>query len=123
MLNNKKKKRVGRGPGSGKGKYCGRGTGGQKSRAGSGIKLYFEGGQFPLVQKFPKRGFKNIFSKNIKTIDAKKIIDLNIQEVTHDKLVANNIILNNQKIKILNKFNLKLKVKKSMFLHTSKSLE
>ena len=100
-----KKKRIGRGPGSGHGKYCGRGTGGQKSRSGSGIRLYFEGGQFPLVQKFPKRGFKNVFSKKVKTIDAIKIKKLNLNHISHDILVKNNLINKKQNVKILNKHN------------------
>jgi len=59
----KSKKRVGRGPGSGHGKTCGRGMKGQKARAGDSIPPYFEGGQMSLVHKIPKRGFKNIFKK------------------------------------------------------------
>jgi large subunit ribosomal protein L15 len=56
-----KKKRVGRGPGSGWGKTAGRGHKGQNSRAGGGTKPGFEGGQMPLVRRIPKRGFTNIF--------------------------------------------------------------
>ncbi len=58
----KKAKRVGRGPGSGLGKTGGRGIKGQKSRSGVAIKAY-EGGQMPLYQRLPKRGFTNINSK------------------------------------------------------------
>lgn len=56
-----KKKRVGRGPGSGWGKTAARGHKGQNSRAGGGVKPGFEGGQMPLVRRIPKRGFTNIF--------------------------------------------------------------
>jgi large subunit ribosomal protein L15 len=56
-----KKKRVGRGPGSGTGKTAGRGSKGQNSRAGGGTKPGFEGGQMPLTRRIPKRGFTNIF--------------------------------------------------------------
>jgi large subunit ribosomal protein L15 len=56
-----KKKRVGRGPGSGWGKTAARGCKGQNSRAGGGTKPGFEGGQMPLVRRIPKRGFTNIF--------------------------------------------------------------
>jgi len=52
--------RVGRGPGSGNGKTCGRGQNGQGSRSGSGGRLYFEGGQMPLQRRVPKRGFHNL---------------------------------------------------------------
>jgi len=55
----KRRKRVGRGPGSGHGKTCGRGHKGQKSRKGHKYRLGFEGGQMPLVRRLPKRGFKN----------------------------------------------------------------
>jgi large subunit ribosomal protein L15 len=56
----KKRKRVGRGPGSGSGKTCGRGHKGQKSRSGSTRRRWFEGGQMPLQRRLPKRGFTNI---------------------------------------------------------------
>lgn len=58
-----KKKRVGRGPGSGLGKTSGRGHKGQKSRSGYSKKVGFEGGQMPLHRRLPKRGFTNIFKK------------------------------------------------------------
>lgn len=58
-----KKKRVGRGPGSGLGKTSGRGHKGQKSRSGYSQKIGFEGGQMPLQRRLPKRGFTNIFKK------------------------------------------------------------
>lgn len=58
-----KKKRVGRGPGSGLGKTAGRGNKGQKSRSGYSMKVGFEGGQMPLQRRLPKRGFTNIFKK------------------------------------------------------------
>ena len=63
---NKNRTRVGRGPGSGKGKTAGRGIKGQKSRSGVAIKG-FEGGQMPLYQRLPKRGFNS--RKNIKNFD------------------------------------------------------
>ncbi|MCA1624438.1 MAG: 50S ribosomal protein L15 [Acidobacteria bacterium] len=58
-----KKKRLGRGPGSGLGKTAGRGHKGQKSRSGYSMKIGFEGGQMPLQRRLPKRGFTNIFKK------------------------------------------------------------
>ena len=60
---NKKKKRVGRGPGSGHGKTSTRGHKGQKSRSGYSGRPGFEGGQMPLQRRLPKRGFTNIFKK------------------------------------------------------------
>ena len=59
----RKRKRVGRGPGSGHGKTAGRGEKGQKSRTGFSRMLGFEGGQMPLHRRLPKRGFTNIFKK------------------------------------------------------------
>ena len=56
-----RRKRVGRGPGSGKGKTCGSGVKGQGTRSGKKIKPWFEGGQMPLYQRVPKKGFKNHF--------------------------------------------------------------
>ena len=80
----KKRVRVGRGPGSGKGKTGGRGIKGQKSRSGVSIKA-FEGGQMPLYQRLPKRGFNSRNSKKLidqvnlgsiqKLIDTKKIVE------------------------------------------------
>ncbi len=60
---NRKRKRVGRGPGSGNGKTAGRGHKGQKSRSGYSSRAGFEGGQMPLYRRLPKRGFTNIFAK------------------------------------------------------------
>ena len=68
-----KKKRVGRGPGSGLGKTAGRGHKGQKSRSGYSSKIGFEGGQMPLQRRLPKRGFTNIFKKEWLEISLAKI--------------------------------------------------
>ena len=77
MLNNltkikKKKLRDGRGIGSGKGKTCGRGVKGQKSRSGVAIKS-FEGGQMPLYRRLPKRGFNTIRRNNIGALNLSEI--------------------------------------------------
>lgn len=72
---NRDRTRVGRGHGSGKGKTAGRGTKGQNSRAGGGVRIGFEGGQLPIQKRMPyKRGFTNIFSTpwevvNLSSID------------------------------------------------------
>src|SRR4028119_2095172 len=68
-----KKKRVGRGPGSGLGKTAGRGHKGQKSRSGYSQKIGFEGGQMPLQRRLPKRGFTNIFKKEWLEISLAKL--------------------------------------------------
>ncbi|MFH2011802.1 MAG: 50S ribosomal protein L15 [Pseudomonadota bacterium] len=76
-INNKKKKRVGRGPGSGHGKTACKGSKGQKSRSGRSTPPGFEGGQMPLKRRLPKRGFANIFKKKYALINVR---DLNIFE-------------------------------------------
>ena len=65
----KEVKRIGRGPASGQGKTAGKGHKGQKARAGRGMQVGFEGGQMPLQRRLPKRGFVNIFAKNIVTVN------------------------------------------------------
>jgi len=68
------RKRLGRGVGSGSGKTAGRGTKGHKSRSGGGVRPGFEGGQMPIHRRLPKRGFTNIFKKEIAVLN---ISDLN----------------------------------------------
>jgi large subunit ribosomal protein L15 len=70
----KKRMRVGRGPGSGKGKTAGRGVKGQKARTGVAI-AGFEGGQMPLHMRFPKRGFNNPFAKQLAEVNLWRIAD------------------------------------------------
>lgn len=89
-----KKKRVGRGPGSGLGKTSGRGEKGQKSRSGYSSKIGFEGGQMPLHRRLPKRGFTNIFKKewievSLKALDQHFKAD---EEITPELLHQRGII-------------------------------
>jgi len=65
----KAKKRLGRGIGSGLGKTSGKGQKGQKARSGKGARVGFEGGQTPLFQRLPKRGFTNVFKKQYAEIN------------------------------------------------------
>jgi large subunit ribosomal protein L15 len=67
------RKRIGRGPGSGKGKTAGRGHKGQKSRSGYSRRYGFEGGQMPLVRRIPKRGFANIFRVEFQVVNLKDL--------------------------------------------------
>ena len=104
---NKKKIRVGRGIGSGKGKTSGRGVKGQKSRSGVSIKS-FEGGQMPLYRRLPKRGFNPIEKKNIAILNLDKI-----QSFIDKKSVKISEILNSnllKKLKLINKKTSKLKI-------------
>tara|TARA_B100000900_G_C20100857_1_gene521896 strand:+ start:28 stop:480 length:453 start_codon:yes stop_codon:yes gene_type:complete len=104
---NKKKIRVGRGIGSGKGKTSGRGVKGQKSRSGVSIKS-FEGGQMPLYRRLPKRGFNSISKSNIAILNLDKI-----QSFINKKSIKINEILNSdllKKLKLINKNSNKLKI-------------
>ena len=106
--NSKSKKRLGRGIGSSKGKTCGRGHKGQKSRSGVAIKS-FEGGQMPLYRRLPKRGFNSIENKNfVAIINLSKIQEIIIKQ----KAILNNKInlTNLQKSKLINKKYRKLKL-------------
>lgn len=79
----KSRKRVGRGVGSGWGKTSGRGSKGQNSRAGGGVRPGYEGGQMPIHRRLPKRGFKNIFKKiyaivnvrDLETFESGSVVD------------------------------------------------
>jgi large subunit ribosomal protein L15 len=73
----KTRTRIGRGTGSGLGKTSGRGHKGQNSRSGGGVRPGFEGGQMPLHRRLPKRGFTNIFKKEIITVS---LDELNVFE-------------------------------------------
>ena len=79
---NKNRRRVGRGVGSGHGKTAGRGTKGQNSRSGGGVRPGYEGGQMPMHRRVPKRGFRNIFKK--------KIVIINISDLS--RFEANSVI-------------------------------
>ncbi|WP_371171217.1 50S ribosomal protein L15 [Aliiroseovarius sp. 2305UL8-7] len=93
----KPRKRVGRGPGSGTGKMGGRGIKGQKSRSGVAINGY-EGGQMPLYQRLPKRGFSKPNRKKFAVINLgliQKFIDekkLDAKDITEDTLVASGLV-------------------------------
>ena len=106
--NNKKKIRVGRGIGSGRGKTSSRGHKGQKSRSGVAVKS-FEGGQMPLYRRLPKRGFKSIKNKfPIALINLSKV-----QQLFENKILDSSKIINLnslQKIKLINKKYKKLKL-------------
>ena len=106
---NKSKMRVGRGIGSGKGKTCGRGVKGQKSRSGGGVRLGFEGGQMPLQQRLPKFGFSsrvnNSFKEvNVKNIDGLEIVSL--ESLKEKKIIPNRIT----KVKIFGTHELQSKI-------------
>jgi large subunit ribosomal protein L15 len=107
VKNNKKKIRVGRGIGSGKGKTSSRGHKGQKSRSGVAIKS-FEGGQMPLYRRLPKRGFKSLQKDNIAILNLSKIQSM-LDKTKND--LKNTIDLKTLKEKnLINNKYLKLKI-------------
>ena len=102
--NNKKKRRVGRGIGSGKGKTSSRGHKGQKSRSGVAIKS-FEGGQMPLQRRVPKFGFTNPNRIEYRVINLdiiqKLIDDKKVKEITLESLISNGLASKNDLVKVL----------------------
>ena len=102
---NKKKTRIGRGPGSGKGGTSTRGHKGAKSRSGYKQKVGFEGGQMPLQRRVPKGGFKNINRVEYKAINVAVLETLaeknNLDKITVADLLQAGMVRKNQLIKIL----------------------
>jgi len=97
-----KRKRVGRGMGSGMGKTATRGNKGQRSRSGSRLMRGFEGGQMPLHRRLPKRGFTNIFRQEYAVVNLEKLAGLGESTITPDVLVKAGLIKRaEQVVKIL----------------------
>ena len=114
------KKRVGRGPGSGLGKTCGRGQKGQKARSGASINPVFEGGQLPLYRRLPKRGFSNaLFKKEYAVINVSALNIFEDGTVVTPELLKEKKIIKKQLsgIKVLGNGNLekKLTIKANKF--------
>lgn len=98
----KKRKRIGRGPGSGHGKTSCRGHKGQNSRSGGGVKPGFEGGQMPLQRRLPKRGFTNIFQKKYSIINVGSLEKITEATITPEVLLQEGLIKNTKDmVKIL----------------------
>ena len=98
-------KRVGRGAGSGHGRYSTRGMKGAKSRSGYSQKLGFEGGQMPLQRRLPKFGFKNLKRVEYKPINLSTLEELaakkELATINVETLVAAGFVSSNDKVKIL----------------------
>ncbi len=122
----KKKKRLGRGQGSGQGGTATKGHKGQKSRSGYSMQFGFEGGQMPLVRRVPKYGFKNINRKEYKGINIEILQALaekkGLKTIDVDTMIDAGLVSKNKLVKILGKgkLSLKLEVKAHAF---SKSAE
>ena len=97
-----KRKRVGRGMGSGMGKTATRGNKGQRSRSGSRMMRGFEGGQMPLHRRLPKRGFTNIFRQEYAVVNLERLAGLGESTITPEVLAKAGIIKRaEQLVKIL----------------------
>jgi len=96
-----KRKRVGRGMGSGMGKTSTRGHKGQRSRTGSRMIRGFEGGQMPLHRRMPKRGFTNVFRKEYSIVSLERLAELGETTVNPDVLRKAGIIKTNLPVKVL----------------------
>jgi len=117
VKNNRKKIRVGRGIGSGRGKTSSRGHKGQKSRSGVAIKS-FEGGQMPLYRRLPKRGFNPLAKKDIAILNLSKIQNIldskknDIKNILDLKILKEKKLINNKysKLKILGQGEVNIKI-------------
>ena len=122
----KKKKRVGRGPGSGLGKTAGRGHKGQKSRSGGAKPRYFEGGQLPLYRRLPKRGFTNIFKVVYQVVNVGQLEEKFDADTLVDKEAlrkAGLIKKLNQPVKLLGKGNITKKLTVKVDAASKKAVE
>jgi large subunit ribosomal protein L15 len=126
---NKKKIRVGRGIGSGKGKTSSRGHKGQKSRSGVAIKS-FEGGQMPLFRRLPKRGFKSLAKNNTAILNLSKIQKIldkssnNINKIIDLKILKEKNLINKKflKLKILGSGDIKNNIEISAHFASKQAL-
>jgi large subunit ribosomal protein L15 len=96
-----KRKRVGRGMGSGMGKTSTRGHKGQRSRSGSRMMRGFEGGQNPLHRRLPKRGFANIFRTEYAIVNLERLVELGEKDVTPESLHKAGVVKRALKVKVL----------------------
>ena len=130
IKNNKKKIRVGRGIGSGKGKTSARGHKGQKSRSGVAIKS-FEGGQMPLYRRLPKRGFKSFKKQNIAILNLSKIQKIldkkqnDLKKTLNLKILKEKNLINKKysKLKILGTGDIKENIEISANFASKQALE
>ena len=124
---NKKKRRIGRGPGSGKGGTSTRGHKGAKSRSGYKEKVGFEGGQMPLQRRIPKGGFKNVNRVEYKAINV-AVLDAiaeknNLEKITVADLIQAGMVRKNQLVKILGQGQLNHKVEVEAHAFSKKAEE
>jgi len=120
----KKKRRVGQGMGTGRGKYAGRGQKGQKSISGYSKMRGFEGGQMPLHRRLPKRGFTNIFKKEYSIVNISRLAELEGDAFDAEMLVSAGVLnkVGKDGLKILGDGDLtrKITVKAHLFSATAR---
>jgi len=107
----KRRKRVGRGIGSGTGKTSGRGHKGQNSRSGGGVRIGFEGGQLPMAMRLPKlRGFNNPFRVEYQAVNLDTLEESGLDEITPAALLAKGLVSKGALVKVLGRGELTRKV-------------
>jgi large subunit ribosomal protein L15 len=108
----KARKRVGRGVASGSGKTAGRGSKGQNSRSGGGVRPGYEGGQMPIHRRLPKRGFKNHFKKTFAILNVQDLNRFEAQSVVDEVALIKSGLLKGDRdgIKVLGKGNIEVPV-------------
>jgi len=109
---NRKRKRVGRGPGSGNGVTAGRGDKGQKSRSGYSQRFGFEGGQMPLQRRLPKFGFTNIHRKLCQVVNVEALEKIEKKDEINSEILFKSGLISKKHVpvKILGKGDLKSRV-------------
>mgnify|MGYP003956519543 FL=1 len=118
------KKRIGRGNATGQGRTAGKGHKGYKSRSGASSRLHFEGGQMSLARRLPKRGFTNIFSKEVQIVNVSIIDKLNLKKIDIDILYDKDFI--NKKsipVKILGNGDIKNSIEISAHFFSQSSIK
>ena len=119
----KKRKRIGRGPGSGHGKTATRGHKGQHSRSGESFRPGFEGGQMPMIRRIPKRGFTNIFREAYSVVNVCELERFSGEgDVTPELLLKHGMVKKNMKVKVLGRGDMEasLKVRAHAFSASAK---
>lgn len=121
----KKRKKVGRGPGSGHGKTATRGHKGQGSRSGGTKPAWFEGGQQPLTRRVPKRGFKNIFRKEYTLVSLERLNEFETDVVITPQILREHGVIkkSNRPVKILSDGDLTKPVVVSAHRFSRKAIE
>ncbi len=119
----KSRKRIGRGNATGQGRTAGKGHKGYKSRSGASSRLHFEGGQMSLARRLPKRGFTNIFSKEVQIVNISQLDKIKLKKIDVDVLYDKGVI--NKKsvpVKILGKGEIKTAVEISAHFFSQSSI-